>query len=45
MRAYLHILEQAGAVKTHIPVADIATDDLVAIANNFDHQAIQNYAK
>ena len=45
MRAYLQILEQAGAVKTHIPVTDIATDDLVAVANNFDRKAIQNYTK
>jgi NitT/TauT family transport system substrate-binding protein len=45
MRAYLQILEQAGAVKTHIRVTDIATDDLVAVANHFDRKAIQNYAK
>ncbi len=45
MQAYLHILEQAGAVKSHIPVKEIATDELVAAANDFDHQAIRNDAK
>jgi NitT/TauT family transport system substrate-binding protein len=45
MQAYLHILEQAGAIKAHIPVKDIATDELVAVANDVDRKAIQNYAK
>ena len=45
MQAYLHILEQAGAIKVHIPVKDIATDELVAVANDIDRKAIQNYAK
>jgi NitT/TauT family transport system substrate-binding protein len=45
MQAYLDILEQAGAVKERIRVADIATDDLVALANHFDHEAIQKLAK
>jgi NitT/TauT family transport system substrate-binding protein len=45
MQRYLDLLHGAGAVKTAIPVADVATDELVAVANHFDHQSIESYSK
>jgi NitT/TauT family transport system substrate-binding protein len=45
MQRYLQLLKDAGAVKTLIPVADVATDEFVAFANDFDRKAIRNISR
>jgi NitT/TauT family transport system substrate-binding protein len=42
MQRYLQLLKDAGAVSTLIPVADVATDEFVAFANDLDRARIKN---
>jgi NitT/TauT family transport system substrate-binding protein len=45
MQAYIQLLKNAGAITTPVQASDVVTDEFSAFANDFDHKAIENFAK
>ncbi|HWA68383.1 MAG TPA: ABC transporter substrate-binding protein [Rhizomicrobium sp.] len=45
MRRYIQLLKDAGAIKSAMPGAEVATDKFVGVANDFDHREIENFVK
>lgn len=44
MQAYIKLLQDAGALQAPVPVAEVATDEFAAFSNDFDRNAIKNFA-
>jgi NitT/TauT family transport system substrate-binding protein len=45
MQRYIQLLKDAGVTKTVMPAPEVATDEFVAFANDFDHKAVENFAR
>jgi hypothetical protein len=38
-------MTEVGITKTVMPVSQVVTDEFIEFANNFDHRAVERYAK
>jgi ABC-type nitrate/sulfonate/bicarbonate transport system substrate-binding protein len=45
MQAYIQLMTDVGITKTTMPVSQVVTDEFIEFANNFDHRAVERYAK
>jgi NitT/TauT family transport system substrate-binding protein len=45
MQRYIQLLADAGVTKTAIPASAVVTEDYIAFANDFDHRALEKFAK
>jgi len=43
-QAYIQLMAQAGAIKAPIPASQVLTDEFIAFANDFDHEAVRRLA-
>jgi NitT/TauT family transport system substrate-binding protein len=45
IQRYIQLLADAGVTRTAIPASEVVTEDYIAFANDFDHRALEQFAR